>query len=343
MYNQRLWGAPFGNPEETVRWFGVMQAQEYPAAKWAIGQRSKDCTDGTVEELYASRAILRTHLVRPTWHFVHRDDVRWVLEATRARVHQVNGTYYRKFGIDGERYAKSLKLFGKALGGGNELSRKELAEVLTAGGIQASGLPLGYILMRAELDAVIISGTVGGRAPTYALFDDRVPSNTTADPLAELARRYFTSRGPATVKDFVRWSSLTVGQARQGLERLGSEVDSLETGGRTYYFVAGKIQQNGSRIDLVQGYDEYVMSYSESKDVLQAGDPGNIDLNVYLHAVLLDGRVIGHWKHVFSPKEVTVEAAFYRSLTKPEKALMDAATGRFGTYFGLPATWVTAA
>lgn len=340
MHNQRLWGTPFGSPEETVRWFGVMQAQEYPAAKWAIGQRSRNGTDHTVENLYASGAILRTHLVRPTWHFVHRDDVRWVLEATRARVHQVNGTYYRKFGVDGEPYAKSLKLFGKALRGGNELSRRELAEVLKAAGLEASGLHLGYILMRAELDAVIISGTVGGKAPTYALFDDRVPASTTADPLAELTRRYFTSRGPATLKDFVRWSSLTVAQAKQGLGRLGSEVDSLQTGGRTYYLTGGQSRRGSGkgRIDLVQGYDEYVMSYSESKDVLQLGDPGGIDLNIYLHAVLLDGRAIGHWKF----RELAVEAALYRPLTKADKALMDAAVDRFGKYFGQTASWVIA-
>ncbi|WP_020525567.1 winged helix DNA-binding domain-containing protein [Catelliglobosispora koreensis] len=341
MHEHRLWGTPFGDPVEALRWFGAMQAQEFGPAKWALGQRTRASDDGAIERLYRDGTILRTHVLRPTWHFVHRDDIRWVLQATKARVHQVNGTYYRKYGVDEESFAKCATVFTKALNGGNELNRKELMDVLAKdAGLTASGLHMAYVLMRAELEAVIVSGTVGGKAPTYAFFDDRVPDKKSLpveEAIVELARRYFTSRGPATVKDFVRWCSLTVADTKKALSVLNAEQDG------NFYFVkpnTGKAPKS-PRIDLVQGFDEYIMSYSESKDVLRSDTPArDIDLRTYLHAILLDGQVIGHWRLV--PKPLTVEAELYRPLSKAETAALDSAVKRLGEFFGTKASWLIA-
>ena len=266
----------------------------------------RTCDDAQIERLYATGEILRTHLVRPTWHFVHRDDIRWVLEATKYRVHQINDLLppmrCRRWHLQ-----RCVKVFTRALKGGNELNRRELAEVLKKGaGIEATGLRMGYILMRAELDGVIVSGSVGGKQPTFASFDERVPEKASIshdEAVAELTRRYFRSRGPATLKDFVRWSSLTVAEAKAGLSSVRSEFRQRDIDGRTYFFERAATGQPPSspRIDLIQGYDEYVMSYSDSKDVLRSSDGGvtsrAINPNVYLHAVLLDGQLVGHWRH----------------------------------------------
>lgn len=352
MHTHHLWGTPFARPDEVVRRFGAMQAQEFAPAKWAIGQRATRAIDPAVEQLYASGELVRTHVVRPTWHFVHRDDIRWMLAATKARVHQLNGTYYRRFGVDGDTFAQAVELFSKALRGGNELTRKELAEVLRSNHIEvASGLHMSYVLMRAELDAVIVSGTVGGKAPTYASFDDRVPETRSLpdeEALAELTRRYFLSRGPATLKDYVRWSSLTVAEARQGLAAVRSELESARIGAREYWYgtAASGRPPTSPRVDLVQGYDEYVMSYSDSKDVIHPLGPvrsGPIDLNVYVHAILVDGLVAGHWRLVRSPKEVIAELVLRDPQAMPEAAAIDAAVARLGAHFQLPASWTTAA
>ena len=207
---------------------------------------------------------------------------------------------------------------------------------------------MGLILMRAELDAVIVSGSVGGKQPTFACFDERVPQKAPIshdEAVAELTRRYFHSRGPATLKDFARWSSLTVAEAKTGLGAVGSELRQREIDGRTYFFVkpASGLPPPSPRIDLIQGYDEYVMSYSDSKDVLWSSvgrvTSRAINPNVYLHAALLDGQLVGHWRHVRRSKEVVLETALYRKLEKAEASAMDVAVGRFGDCFGIDSRW----
>ena len=343
MYAHRLWGSPLSSPEDVLAAFAAMQSQEFVPAKWMVAQRTDGATEAVIDKAFAEGSILRTHVLRPTWHFVRREDVRWLLDLTAPRVNQLNAYYYRRFGLDDEAFATCNQLFRKTLQGGEQLTRKALTEVLEKAGIKASGLHLGYILMRAELDAVLISGARQGRQQTYALFDERVPDRYTLDKeaaLIDLARRYFTMRGPATIKDFALWSSLTATDAKRALSLIKSEVEDLTLGGRTYYAAP----RDGSdpalapspAVDLIQGYDECVMSYSESKDVLfrgGGGEPG------YLHTILLDGQVFGHWKHTSKPKSVVVETALHRRPDAAERAALDAAVVRLGQFFGVPATW----
>jgi hypothetical protein len=349
MCTHRLWAAPLATPAEVVRRFGAMQAQEFVPAQWAIAQRCRRSAANQIQKLYADGEILRTHLVRPTWHFVHRDDIRWVIEATRHRVHRINGPYYRQCGVDEDTFRRSARLFTRALKGGNELNRGELAAVLRKdGAIEAAGLRMGLILMRAELDAVIVSGSVGGKQPTFARFDERVPEGAPIshdEAVAELTRRYFHSRGPATLKDFARWSSLTVAEVQAGVGSVGSELRQREIDGRIYFFVksAPALSPPSPRIDLIQAYDEYVMSYSDSKDVLRSNlarvRSRAINPNVYLHAILLDGQLVGHWRHMRRSKELVLETALYRTLGKTETSAMDVAVRRIGDCFGIDSRW----
>src|SRR5437870_2965961 len=88
MRNSRLTKPQFTRPDEVVRWNGAMQAQDYGPAKWSIGQRAAGLVDADLDEALASARIVRTHVLRPTWHFVARDDVRWLLALTGPRVQQ---------------------------------------------------------------------------------------------------------------------------------------------------------------------------------------------------------------------------------------------------------------
>lgn len=345
MYGHRLWAAPFATPQEVVGAFAAMQAQEFVPAKWMIAQRTEGASEADIDKAFANGSILRTHVVRPTWHFVRSTDVRWLLDLTAPRVNQLNAYYYRRFGLDDEAFAKCKQLFRRTLTGGEQMTRKELADVLERAGVKASGLHLGYILMRAELDAVLISGALRGRQQTYALFDQRVPNDTSLDreaALAELTWRYFAMRGPATVKDFAQWSSLTSTDARKGLEMNRHRLQEEVVGNRVYYAAPARAEETiaTGMVDLVQGYDECVMSYSESKDVLtRTGDPGGDP--AYLHTILLDGQVFGRWKHTARPKSVTVETSFHRPPDIGERASLDRAVARFGDFLGLPTGWVT--
>ncbi|HEY6411300.1 MAG TPA: winged helix DNA-binding domain-containing protein, partial [Ktedonobacteraceae bacterium] len=203
LHNQHLAGPRFERVEDVVQWLGAVQAQEYAGATWGIAQRARDLTSALLAQAFAEGKILRTHLLRPTWHFVVPADIYWMLELTAPRVHALNAYYYRQFELDDELFAKSYSVLTKALQGGKQLTRQELAKILADSGITASGLRLAYIFMHAELDVLICSGALRGKQQTYALLSERVAQAKTCSheaALAELARRYFTSHGPATLK-----------------------------------------------------------------------------------------------------------------------------------------------
>jgi hypothetical protein len=345
MHTHHLWGPPLATAEDVVGFFGAMQAQEFVPAKWSIAQRAADAPDAVLTALIDDGVLLRTHVVRPTWHFVLAEDIRRLLAVTGSRVHALNAYQYRALGLDDDVVTTTNRLLATALQDGRQMTRTEIGSYLAGHGITATGLRLGYVLMRAELDAVIVSGAPRGRRHTYALFENRVPKagpESAEDALAEVARRYFRSRGPATVRDYVRWSSLTLADARAGLEMVDTELERTDVHGRTYFSAPGidPTPMTSPRIDLVQAYDEYVMSYSESRDVmlglLTVPDP---DRPVYLHTVLLDGRLAGHWKHTVRARTVVVDTYLYRPLDESGSLAMDAAVRRLGAYFGAEAVW----
>jgi hypothetical protein len=343
MHNIHLWGPPLDRPDEVVRRLGAMQAQEFVPAMWSVAQRSNNANVHDIERLFSEGAILRTHLLRPTWHFVFAEDIRWVLEVTAPRVHMLNGHMYRREEVDDDLAARCTRLLTEALRGGGQLTRKELAGWFGRNGVEASGVRLAYILMRAELDALICSGARTGKQHTYALLDERAPGAKVLGPdgaLAELTRRYFSNRGPATLKDYTKWSSLTMAQARSGLEMVEAEFERVEVERRVYWTPAPpRPMPEGPVVDLVQGYDEIVSSYGESRDLIlsEVGLPGTDPDPPLLHTILLDGRLAGHWKPSPGRKELSVTATRYRSPEANENAALEQAVQRLGDFYAMPA------
>jgi hypothetical protein len=345
MVNQRLWGEPFDGPEEVVGWLGAMQAQEFPYAMWSVAQRANGIDAPAMARAFDEGSILRSHFLRPTWHFARAEDIRWLLTATAPRVQALNAHYNRQHGIDEELAAKSNTVLARALEGGTHATRKELAAVLASAGIVASGPQLAYLIMRAELDALVVSGPMRGKQHTYALLDERAPNAVRLDrdeAVAELSRRFFVSRGPATLKDLARWSSLTLAECRSGVEMVKAELKHEEIDGRTYWSGSPScVPRPGPspRADLVQGYDEIIISYSESRDVVAPMTPGLPvkDRRVFIHAILIDGRVVGHWRHDPPRASVTIETILHRSLEPAETRAVDAAVKRYARYLGVPA------
>ena len=337
MRSQRLWGTRFETPREVVRWLAALQAQEFSLAKWSVAQRTRGArraSKADVEQALADGVIVRTHVLRPTWHFVLGEDIRWLLKVTAPRVHALNAYYDRQHEIDKKLVTTSNSAIAKALQGGAHLTRRELAAALKRAGIRAQGNRLAYIVMRAELDAIVCSGAMRGKQHTYALLDERAPQAKTLEhdaALAELTRRYFTSRGPATLNDFLRWSSLTAAEGREGLELVADDLESQVVDGRTYWFGPGsRVARSSSKpvVDLVQGYDEIIMSYRETRDA--SFTPGDRSL---MHAVLLDGRLVGHWKPTAQRNSVRIETVLKRALTRVEAKALAAAVS-------LTAAWI---
>ena len=347
--NLRLEGARFEAPEDAVRWLGAVQSQDYGPAKWSVAERTDDASDAAIDRAFAEGTILRTHVLRPTWHFVLPADIRWMLELTAPRVHALNAYSYRQLGLDDEVLARATALLAGALRGGNRLTRKELGAVLQGAGIAAEGFRLGYTLMNAELHGVICSGPLNGRQHTYALLDERAPpagSLTRDQALAELTLRYFTSHGPATAKDFRWWSSLTAADAATGLELVASRLQHETIDGLSYWSAASPPQPETASptVHLLQGYDEYIVGYSESKWVLDAaGGARSLPQArvVFNGVVILDSQVAGQWKRTLKRNAVVIEAALYRPFDDDQAQALRAAAARHGEFLGLPATVVT--
>ena len=241
LYNQHITGPKLASPEAVVRWLGAVQSQDYAGAKWSLGQRMDGVTDAAIDEAFAKGAILRTHVLRPTWHFVTADDILWILELTAPRVHALNAYYYRQLELDTNVLDRSHTIIEQSLRGGIQLTRPELGAALAKAGIVAETLRLTYIVMHAELDGVICSGALRGKQQTYALVADRVPNAKRMprdEALAELTHRYFTGHGPITLKDYVWWSGLSASDARSGLEMNKHRLSSETVEGQTYWFGA---------------------------------------------------------------------------------------------------------
>jgi len=208
--NQRLSGAGFATPEDVVSWLGAVQAQEYAGAKWALALRMRRASQPMIDATFAAGTILRTHVLRPTWHFVAPADIRWMLALSKPRVSAAMASYNRRLELDATVFRRSQRAIVRALRGGVQLTRQELKAVLQRAGINPGTIQrLAHIVIQAELDAVICSGPTRGSQSTYVLFEERVPASRLLErdhALAELARRYFTSHGPAQLRDFAWWA-----------------------------------------------------------------------------------------------------------------------------------------
>ena len=219
--NQHL-ARPQLTAAEVVSSMAATQAQEYAFALWALGLRVPGATASTIERELETGAIVRTHPMRGTHHFVARDDIRWMLALLAPRGLQRIAPYLRTLGLDAAALSAATRALRGALEGGKHLIRSEVADVLRRAGISPDGQRLGFLIGHAELTGLVCSGAKRGKQITFALLDERVPAQPALDrdaALAELARRYFTTRGPATLRDFVWWSGLTVADARAGTER----------------------------------------------------------------------------------------------------------------------------
>jgi hypothetical protein len=341
LYNQRLEGQKFTTPGEVVAWFGAVQAQEYALARWALGQRMVHGTDVQVEQAFADGAILRTHVMRPTWHFVTPDDIRWLLELTAPRVHIVNGYMYRQLELDKAVLKRADNLIGEMVAGGNYRTRAEIAAGLAEHDIDTSnGIRLGYLVHHAELERIVCSGPPRGKQHTYALLDERAPNArrlTRDEALAELTRRFFTSHGPATVKDFAWWSGLTVADVKAGLAMLGGDITSEVINGDSYYFTPSSPPPDPpARGYLLPVYDEYTIAYKNHSSPLNpayeklAADP------LFTSAFVYKGELIAMWRRTISKKTLIVEHMPFRPFSPEETAAFAAAAHQFGAFLNLP-------
>jgi len=343
--NQLLLQTNLMEPSQVVEWLGAVQAQDYAGAKWGLGQRMEDATDAAIDDAFNEGKILRTHVMRPTWHFVSPVDIRWILMLTAPRVHALNAFMYRQLELDKAILSKSYKVLEKALPGKRHLTRSELAAAFKKVGILAEGLRLGYFMMSAELDGLICSGARRGKQFTYTLLEERAPQIKPLkrdEALAQLTRRYFASRGPATHQDFTWWSGLTMADAREGIEMVKSQFVNEELNGQVYWFAdsASPVRKISPTAHLLPNYDEYFIGFKDRTSIGSRMRTLHLEENsaaLNTHIIIIDGQVVGGWRRTLKKNVVIVELNLLTDLTKAEKRAVTETANKYGKFLGLPA------
>jgi len=352
--NQHLAASTSQSPADVVAHLCAVQAQDFIGAKWALGVRLRGVDDAAVEAAFDAGEILRTHVLRPTWHFVTPADIRWMLTLTAPRVHAVSAYYYRQHGLDPKTLSRAHRAIASELAGKRWRTRTELAAALRKRGVEASGPRLGLLTIHAELEQVMCSGPVRGRQSTYGLVDDRAPlagACTPRDPAAHLASRYFASHGPATLRDFVWWSGLTVAQARRGIEAATPALESRVVDGHTYWAgswtgaVARARAASAARTAatfLLPNYDEYLIAYKDRQLLRPAGGAdGHMSLqgpDTFAHPLIVDGAMVGVWRRRVSAAATRIEVVPYLPLSVAQGRAVDAAVKRFTAFIGAGVT-----
>jgi hypothetical protein len=336
--NQHLTAAFRAEPADLVAHMGAVQAQEFPFAKWGLAQRlGRGRVDADIEEAFTQGRILRTHVLRPTWHFVAADDIRWMLDLTGPRVMRTVHSWTRREGIDGRTLRRAATLFERALAGGVTLTRAEFGERLRRAKIVASAAQMAFVTMYAELEGIVCSGPRRGRQFTYALVAERAPRarRMTADEsLAELTRRYFTSHGPATIRDFVWWSGLTVAETRRGLEMTRANRRAVD--GLDYWSIGDVRARPGATVHLLPIYDEYLVAYRDRVAVPHG--PGTVGVAgggvTFRHALVSGGEVAGTWNVRAGRHGWALAVTPMRRLSRAERDGVAVAAARFARFLG---------
>jgi winged helix DNA-binding protein len=348
LHHQRLTSPQFKKPVDVVRWLGAVQAQEYAAAKWGIGQRMRRATDDAIERAFAEGSILRTHVLRPTWHFVAPEDIRWMLELTGPRVKTTIASYARHVALDDAAFKRSRKVLATALRDGRHLTRGELRQVFQRAGIPADGLRAVLLLIGAELDGLICSGPRTGKAFTYALLEERVPTSralTRDEALMELARRYFTSRGPATLQDFVWWSGLTTADARSGIEMAGSDLSRHVIDGSVCWLPTSRpaAPRPAGAAHLLPVYDEYLVAYKDRSAVVDSRYCKRGTNVLFGSTVVVEGLVVGTWNRAQSGNQIVVNVRPFAAVAASARRAVADAIRRYGVFLGeeLHLRWLT--
>ena len=340
LQNQQIHAPHATSPAELVAWMGAMQAQDYDMSKWAIGVRLSDETETTLEAALNNGDILRTHVLRPTWHLVSPTHIRWMLELSRPQIEKIVAGYNQRLGLDLATRNQSNTIIEKALHEQPNLTRNELMAELAHHDIIASDIRAAHLMFHAELTGLVCSGIRKGKQITYALLDKRAPLTKPIlreEALNKLATLYFQSHSPATLKDFAWWSGLSVTESRKAIESIKDQLETWQVDKTVYYVFMSKTSETKPKdILLLPAFDEYMVSYADRSAALhtdftrQAITANGIFSPIIVH----HGKVIGLWKRKVKPKWVEIELMPFEPISDDLRVLIQERFRGYGEYLG---------
>jgi hypothetical protein len=322
LINQQLYKPSFKSPVEVVKYFCCMQAQDLYHAKWAVGVRLPGSTEDDIDRAIAKGEIIRSWPLRGTLHFLASDDYHWLFDLTASRMMSAANSYKRILGFDKSFFNKTKNIIAKVLEGGHQLTRNELRSRLAEHGVKTVDNQLSHILQNAAVEKLICFGVMREKQFTFTLTDEWIRHKsrmTREEAIAELAKRYFTSRGPASVKDFSWWSGLTLTNARAAIESVKSQFTEEKINGVSCWLPGNNINKlTEKKVYLLPAFDEYLISYKDRSAVM---DPLFKDRLIFVNGVffphiVIDGVVLGKWKRIISNNEVTIRLEPFIKLKK---------------------------
>jgi len=343
LYSQSIAPTVLEKPGDVVKRLGAIQAQDYTGALWAIGLRMKVATEKTIEQAISDRQIIRTWPMRGTLHFIAPEDVRWMLALLTPRIITNAARRHRQLELDAAIFARSETQFSKALHENRQLTRPEMMDVLEKDGISTDGQRGYHILWWAAQNGLICFGPRQSKQDTFVLLDEWLPEGRNLnreESLAELAKRYFTGHGPATIQDFMWWSGLPAADARIGLELAAAQLTSEEFDSHTYWFSSSTttIEAGSSSVQLLPRFDEYLLGYKDRSAVLDLAHskkimPGG---GMFKPFLVVNGQVMGTWKRVLRKTKVLLSLDPFEPLSSTQLDAVVAAAKPYGRFLGLP-------
>jgi hypothetical protein len=301
----------------------------------------KGATAESIDKALAAGDIIRTHVLRPTWHFVAPGDVRWMLELTANRIRMHTATRLRFMELNDAIFTKCAGIISRLLEGGKQLARTEIAEALKQGGIATNEQRFIHIMLELELQQLICSGGREGKQLTYALLDERVPKARTLskdEALATLAGRYFTSHGPATLQDFAWWSGLKIDECKMGLEGCSKRLESVLMGDIRYFLGAEKYPiSKSARALLLPNYDEYIVSYKDRSSTIDAKHIDKADPRgtIFNNTLIINDMIAGTWKKEFKKDTVAIVITPFKPLSQAAQTAANTAAKRYAKFLGM--------
>ncbi len=324
--NQQIISSNFKAAKKVVDWMGAMQAQDYNMAKFAVGIRSNNLTDQLIESAISKGEIIRTHLLRPTWHLVSSDDIYWMLELTAPRIRSAMKSRHKILGFNDVIIKKSKKLIEKTISENGHSTRGELISVLEKFKIPTNDNRASHIFLIAELDGLICSGEIKNNKQTYALLEERVSNKNLfnkEESLEKLAKKYFSSHSPATLKDFKWWSGLNASDSKRALDMVKSNLVSETIGEQTFWFTKNTSLSTlkSNKVYLLPAFDEFIIAYTDRTAALNSDHLKKtvIRNGMFMPVIVINGQVAGLWKRTIKKDEVFVETDYFRSIRKSEE------------------------
>lgn len=326
---QKLFKTSSSSPQEVVKHFGAMQAQDYAMAKWAIGSRC-DSSEKEIEEAVNSAKIIRTHILRPTWHFVASDDIYWMLELSAPQVKRFTNSAAKKFGYDEKKLNQVNSSIEKLLAGNNHLTRDEIMQELNIKKTSKEDFLSAAIMMNAELDGLVCNGRMKGKQITYALLEERVskPKSKLSkeEALAKLAQRYFESHGPATLLDFSWWSGFAPTICKNAISAIELQLGSITIDNQTFWFKKNNGKEDSFResVHFLPAFDEILISYKTREASFNTEHQSKVFTNngIFKPIILENGKVIGIWKRTIKKDHVKIETEFFNETENSKKEIL---------------------